>query len=605
MVAIDTSSEWKSNSVKENLVDGNTDTFWNSAATATNVPEFITVELGATGKIVSKIRVRSNKRKRFPKGFKLQISTNDIDIEYETLLSFSDFSADRKMWYDFDVVPTMGRFVRILITQKSVVKGKYWAQIAEMEVFESIDVAGTIKYSWLAPADDAGNGTESVVSYDLRIMKTDVPFDYDAATTVTGEPTPGVFGTQESILVQNLDGETEYAAALTSIDNAGNRSALSNVFVIPTQGIRPGPITGLQVVVAEATGTSIRLQWIEPADDVDDISSGLVDHHDVRCSTSPIPDLATFEALPTLGGPAPVQPGNSQIFDVPNLANETNYHCGVMAFDDAGLSSDFGTTVQGSTLDTIAPNQVSSLQGSFKLSGLPVVAVEVSSARKRAPKENAIDGDFNTHWSSLATGSPTTQFFKLDFGAVVDLSLVSLRSDAKGGDRFPSDFTIRVSTNDIDYVIVHEEVDFPSSGSTTYDFPFDATLGRYVKIEVTDIKSSSVQYRVQIAEIEAFGPSGPTVQATLTWLATGDDGDEDTATSYEIRHDTAEITEANFNDATLPPGVPPVPQAPGSLETFVIGSGLTPGTMTWFAVKTTDNAGNSSITVISAVIPSP
>jgi len=55
----------------------------------------------------------------------------------------------------------------------------------------------------------------------------------------------------------------------------------------------------------------------------------------------------------------------------------------------------------------------------------------------------------------------------------------------------------------------------------------------------------------------------------------------------------------------LPPGAPPVPQAPGSLETFTIGSGLTPGVMTWFGVETTDDQGNTSVTVISAVTPSP
>jgi hypothetical protein len=93
----------------------------------------------------------------------------------------------------------------------------------------------------------------------------------------------------------------------------------------------------------------------------------------------------------------------------------------------------------------------------------------------------------------------------------------------------------------------------------------------------------------------------PNIVATLSWNATGDDANAGTASSYEIRFTTSPT---NFESATLAPN-PPVPKPAGSQETFVISSGLSPGIKTWFAIKTRDDAGNSSVTVISATMPVP
>ena len=116
---------------------------------------------------------------------------------------------------------------------------------------------------------------------------------------------------------------------------------------------------------------------------------------------------------------------------------------------------------------------------------------------------------------------------------------------------------------------------------------------------------NGTKFFTQIADIEVHHPSGPLVQAKVTWRGSGDDGNKVLATSYEIRHSTAQITEANFGAATLPPGAPPVPQSPGTLETFSFSEGLTPSTLTWFGVQTADDQGNTSLVVISATTPSP
>jgi hypothetical protein len=81
--------------------------------------------------------------------------------------------------------------------------------------------------------------------------------------------------------------------------------------------------------------------------------------------------------------------------------------------------------------------------------------------------------------------------------------------------------------------------------------------------------------------------------ATLTWTATGDDGSTGTASGYDVRFSTAPIaSEADFDNATPLDGEP-LPQGPGSVETFD-ATGLAFGTDYFFALKVRDNVGNLS-----------
>jgi hypothetical protein len=79
---------------------------------------------------------------------------------------------------------------------------------------------------------------------------------------------------------------------------------------------------------------------------------------------------------------------------------------------------------------------------------------------------------------------------------------------------------------------------------------------------------------------------------TLAWTAPGDDGSLGQATRYDIRWSTAPITDANFGAATAVTGLP-APANSGSRQTLVV-RGLSKGTTYYFALKTTDDAGNVS-----------
>ncbi|HET9325731.1 MAG TPA: S8 family serine peptidase, partial [Candidatus Eisenbacteria bacterium] len=93
-----------------------------------------------------------------------------------------------------------------------------------------------------------------------------------------------------------------------------------------------------------------------------------------------------------------------------------------------------------------------------------------------------------------------------------------------------------------------------------------------------------------ISDLHAFEPNGTRV--TLSWTATGDDGEVGTASRYEVRYSTAPIDEANFEAASLATGAPR-PVAAGGTEQMRVGN-LAFSTSYYFAVKAFDEFGNPS-----------
>jgi fibronectin type III domain protein/flagellar hook capping protein FlgD len=81
-------------------------------------------------------------------------------------------------------------------------------------------------------------------------------------------------------------------------------------------------------------------------------------------------------------------------------------------------------------------------------------------------------------------------------------------------------------------------------------------------------------------------------QATVHWTAPGDDSLNGRAASYDLRYSLAPITGLTFGVAARVSGVP-APAAPGTSETYIV-TGLQPGGLYYFALKTADEAGNWS-----------
>jgi hypothetical protein len=87
--------------------------------------------------------------------------------------------------------------------------------------------AVTVRLTWTAPGDDGAQGTAS--AYDLRYALTPITAEsWDAAIQIEGMSAPKPSGSAESYTVTGLEQATGYYFALKTVDNAGNRSTLSN-----------------------------------------------------------------------------------------------------------------------------------------------------------------------------------------------------------------------------------------------------------------------------------------------------------------------------------------------------------------------------------------
>lgn len=116
-----------------------------------------------------------------------------------------------------------------------------------------------------------------------------------------------------------------------------------------------------------------------------------------------------------------------------------------------------------------------------------------------------------------------------------------------------------------------------------------------VALNITDNQAPS-----DVASLEATVLGGGVVR--LRWLATGDDGMQGQATSYELRYSESPITEANLPSATsVPTGTPGLPGAQEQVDV----PNLVEGQTYHFAVRVMDSAGNTSaLTKTSVRLPS-
>jgi len=107
------------------------------------------------------------------------------------------------------------------------------------------------------------------------------------------------------------------------------------------------------------------------------------------------------------------------------------------------------------------------------------------------------------------------------------------------------------------------------------------------------------------ATISNLSVSNPTRQSlTLTWTAPADNGPEGKAASYDLRYSTAVINESNWSSATQVSGLP-TPASAGTSQTFTV-TGLSAGATYYFAIKSTDAAGNvSGLSNIASATTSP
>ena len=138
----------------------------------------------------------------------------------------------------------------------------------------------------------------------------------------------------------------------------------------------------------------------------------------------------------------------------------------------------------------------------------------------------------------------------------------------------------------------------------TYNF-----AGTYMAEGMTVEAAISGSAAVAFAAVDTTAPSAVSnlsasniaqTSLDLAWVAPGDDGSTGTASSYDIRYSASAITASNWDSAIQLTGEP-LPLAAGNSQSYTV-VGLSSNTAYYFAIKTTDAAGNiSNISNIVAI----
>lgn len=133
--------------------------------------------------------------------------------------------------------------------------------VASLAVTGMTDTTATL--GWTAVGDDSLTGTAT--RYDIRYSTSPINANnWNSATQVSGEPSPGSPGTAQSYTVTGLSRQVTYYFALKVEDDAGNLSALSNVVNATTPDtLAPGAIVDLGVSLVGGNGPAAAARGTE------------------------------------------------------------------------------------------------------------------------------------------------------------------------------------------------------------------------------------------------------------------------------------------------------------------------------------------------------
>ena len=293
----------------------------------------------------------------------------------------------------------------------------------------------------------------------------------------------------------------------------------------------------------------------------------------------------------------PAGPGGNETVEVTGLTGDTVYYFAIRVGDDAGNVSSLSNVASASTEDNVAPADVTDLRastGETTLGLKPATAISSSGDKDAShSKEKAADRNSSTFWISTPRSTMQTEHITFDLGAsvqTVQAARIRLRSRADTGGAFPKDFQLQLSDDNILFTTVHAETAFTAAAGTWYDFDFTPAAARYVRVLVTRSVKWGTSYIVHLAEVEVYEEIPAGVQ--LRWTAPGDNFDQKTADSYDVRYSSSPIGDnTDFGLATELNGEP-ARSPPGSSESMTV-PGLASGTY-YFRMKAFDESSNSS-----------
>ncbi|MCA9726891.1 MAG: hypothetical protein R3E12_14150 [Candidatus Eisenbacteria bacterium] len=216
---------------------------------------------------------------------------------------------------------------------------------------------------WTAPGDDGESG--QALAYEVRRADETLTLAaWDSTGTVVAEPPSAPAGSAESLLVESLAENHRYYFALRTVDEAGNRSGISNVVSLRTASsdtIPPAAVTSL--TLGRVSSREAFVAWLAPGDD--DTTNGRAARYQLRLAD----ETLTLENWDTTGAvvdsSAPIDPGQLELHQITDLLPRHTYYVALRTRDEAFNWSGISNVVRIDTPadDTVPPGKVFDLAG--------------------------------------------------------------------------------------------------------------------------------------------------------------------------------------------------------------------------------------------------
>lgn len=319
------------------------------------------------------------------------------------------------------------------------------------------------------------------------------------------------------------------------------------------------PATVLTLNIIGSSASSVDLAWTAPGDDAN-VGSAL--SYDLRFSTTPITAATWDAATPAAGEPSPAVAGSPQLHQVDSLASATLYYFALRTLDDAGNISSLSNVVSTTTLPESTP---------------PSSVVDLSVT---GSSPSSVDLAWTAPGDDGSVGTATSYELRFSTSQISDATWAAASPAAgepsPGSAGAPQAFTVTGLAGGTLYYFALKTSD--EAGNESF-------LSNVVSTTLPDGTAPSAVANLSVTAVSLSG-------LTLSWTSPGDDGSTGTATSYDLRYNTAPITEATWATAAQASGEP-APAAAGTTQGFSL-SGLSSGTPYYVALKTSDEAGNAS-----------
>lgn len=434
---------------------------------------------------------------------------------------------------------------------------------------ESIDPA-MIKLQWTAVGDDNNNGIVS--AYEIKRSTeeiTDANWANAESVSFEGEIlTAG--STQE--LVLEIEKDVEFFFAIKAVDNALNKSEISNSPSIiiesgSSDDIPPAQILDLSIAITDAETGEIKLQWTAPGDDE---NLGTATNYKIRKHIEEITSDNWAQATDIANTISPAEAGNTESFTTHINFDETVYFA-IVTYDDnlnASLVSNSPNIYIPEPEDTIAPSAITDL-----------AAAEISNKANNVRLSWTSVGDDNN--IGTATGYVIKKYTSEITDSNWELAETVTNSILPQESGNMENFDLEIEYDVAIYFAIKtfDENDNYSSVSNSPSITIDNPNDSIAPSAITNLSVS-------------YGLLSYSNRFTVTWTAPGDDGTSGTADHYVMKYSHSPITESNWSSCSEVSGLPEPSSAGTSQNTYV--SGFAMGDVLYLAIKTYDEVGNES-----------